>query len=1096
MPPALVLLRVHVIFSVLLILFVAGCRESDREGNERQPLLAIAVSALPDTMVARLLLAEAGDWLLAAEYDSAWPPIVRAKQLYAGSPQVEGQFETALLEGRFHLDQGRFNDAYALVDSALTSALPVLGEYHPLVADAYDILGNSSRVRGDLDAVERHFFDALRIRETLFGAESPRVAESHHHIGLYHHLKGDLEQAKAHYEQRLALTTALSVSDSMGIARTHNNLASIYSNLGNIDLALASHQQALQIRLAVLPVHHNDMASTYHNLGNVYLVLHDYEQSLRYFQQAITIREVLFGKTHIDIAGGYYSIARVHIYEEKYDRAIEYLDHALATLDTQQYMRHPLMHLIFRQKSSAQMKLGHYDEAEALLQQSSQMVQAQYGQDHPDMIQAHLSLGLLHEEKGDMMAAMRQYEEAHAMSLRSQGDRRNETAVALLNMASVYRKLGKKAQAVASFERALGILEARGTERRTMAQAINELGAMQSEPDGDPDEAMALLQRAIYVNVPAFGDQNHLSNPDIRTHQAASEDRLFDTLVLKAGVLTTLFDREGEERYVRAAYDAYRQAGYLVQAYLRELSTEASQLAWVERTHVLYEPAIGTALRMFRLTGDAGYQEAAFAFAEQSRGRVLASSITAARARHYANIPDSLLEREEDIRLRLTYYTRSLKEEEGQLDAADSARVTLWKGKVFALKREYEALIAGFESAYPAYFKLKHQTTTASLADIQAALHGTEDTLVEYFVGADSLYAFAVTAASVDVTATAIDSTLADDVETLRTAIVDRNTAAFAETGHRLYQQLVAPLAPFIRGTHVTIVPDAFLSQLPFETLLSAPAAGGAPSYTGLRYLLDSYSISYAYSSTLYVDTRVEHPPAARNFVAFAPVFMDELLAGTRGAALLAENLPAPDGALNRGFLPATFDEVKSIEKLFVASRGWLGALFGGKTRVFLEEQATEASIREALRDYRFVHLATHAFVSEDDPLLSGIVLLDDTTGGHDGVLELAEIYNLDLNAELVTLSACQTGLGRQMRGEGLVGLTRGFLFAGARNVLVSLWNVQDQTTARLMTHFYEGVLAGLPKGEALRDAKRRLIASSDHLADPFYWSPFVLNGR
>jgi CHAT domain-containing protein len=415
---------------------------------------------------------------------------------------------------------------------------------------------------------------------------------------------------------------------------------------------------------------------------------------------------------------------------------------------------------------------------------------------------------------------------------------------------------------------------------------------------------------------------------------------------------------------------------------------------------------------------------------------------------------------------------------------------------VFNLKREFDALIAGFESDYPAYFKLKHQTSTASLAEVQAALRGSRDTVVEYFVGADSLYAFAVTAVAVDIAVTAIDSSLVGDVDTLRSAIVARDTAVFAETAYGLYQQLIAPVEPFIQGPHVTIVPDAILSQLPFETLLRAPAQGQTITYSGLPYLLDSYSISYAYSSTLHIDTRLERPPASRNFVAYAPVFVDGLLAGSRGANMLAYNLPSPDEAITRGFLPATFDEVKSIEKLFVTSRGWLGALFGGKTRVYLEEQANEVGIREALRDYRFVHLATHAFVNEADPLLSGIVLLDDTTGGHDGVLELAEIYNLELNAELVTLSACQTGLGRHVQGEGLVGLTRGFLFAGARNVLVSLWNVQDQATAQLMRYFYEDVLDGAPKGEALREAKQRLIASSQRMADPYYWSPFILNGR
>ncbi len=1096
MPPALVLLRspffwVH----VLVIVLLAGCRIADRAGGELEPLQASALAVLPDTLQARFLLSEAGDWLLEAKYDSVWPRIVRAKQLYAASPHPAGELQAALLEGRYHLDQGRFNDTYALVDSALSIAIPILGEHHRLIADGHDILGNSSRIRGDLDAVERHFFAALRIREALYGPESPRVAESHHNIGLYYHVRGELDVAKKHYEIRLALEDELSRIDSLGVARTYNNLGSVYSGLGNLEASMSNYEHALAIRLDVLPPVHADIAATLHNLGNLYVSLRDFRKALTHFQKAIDIRVLLFGNRHVDIAGGYYSMARVYRTLEENDLAVEYFDQAYASLDHEQYVRHPLLQLILSQKSSALMKLGQFELAEASLHEAGKLVRDQYGLDHRHMITVGIAQGILNEERGQLVRADSIFAHTYGLSHQIYGPRHTQTAGVLLNQASIKKKRGRYAEAERLFERGIDILKIEDRERRLIAQAYNDSGELAQLYGDGVEVALQRYQQALISNVKGFAEENWLINPDPGMLDVYSEDRLFDTLVLKAGALNTLYDRDRKERYLLAAFDTYRQAGELVHVYLHELSTEASKLAWVGRTHSLYEPAIATALRLYRSTGDVAYREAAFAFAEQSRGRVLASSITAARARQYASLPDSLLEREENIRLRLTYYTRSLKEVE-QTSAADSARVALWKGKVFALKREYDALIARFESSYPAYYILKHQSSTTSLTEVQATLHGTEDTLVEYFVGADSLYAFAVTAASVDIAVTAIDSSMAGEVEALRTAIVGHDAARFAESAHGLYRQLVAPVASSIRGTHVTIVPDAFLSQIPFETLLTAPAASAAPAYVDWPYLLESHSISYAYSSTLFADRRSDRPAAARDFVAYAPVFVDGLAAGTRGAALVAENGFPPGEALNRGFLPATFDEVKSIEKLFAASRGWFASLFGGKTRLFLEEQATEASIREALRDYRFVHLATHAFVNENDPLLSGIVLLDDTTGGHDGVLELAEIYNLDLNAELVTLSACQTGLGRQIRGEGLLGLTRGFLFAGARNVLVSLWNVQDQATARLMTDFYGGVLAGLPKGQALRDAKRKLMASSDHLADPFFWSPFVLNGR
>jgi CHAT domain-containing protein len=629
-----------------------------------------------------------------------------------------------------------------------------------------------------------------------------------------------------------------------------------------------------------------------------------------------------------------------------------------------------------------------------------------------------------------------------------------------------------------------------------LAQANNDL-AGHLISTGEFEEALSYLDRALVANLGEAGDSIGVIRPRIGLAEPASGEQLFVTLEQRAKIYQNLYRRELRLELLHSAFETYQQAAQHAQQHLRQLPTEVAQLDWVERTHPLYEPAIAAALQLHRLTGEARYQEAAFGFAEQGRGSVLASSITASRARQYAGIPDSLLARETDVRLRLTYYTRSLKEEESKRETADSAKVALWKNKVFDLKREYESIITRFEREYPAYYKLKHQVNTASVAEVQQVLAEHDDTLLEYAIGEDSLYAFVVTSDDFQVVTSAIDSTLRTQIESMRQAIVTHDLSAYRSTAHTLYQRLLAPVAPLLRTDHVTIVPDAALSYVPFEALLSsAGEEGSTDTYRTLPYVVHTYSVSYAYSSTLYADSRSNGSEASGQFVAYAPVFTKGLFEGSRGADLLAEYATPPKQGVGRGFLPATFEEVMGIARLFEISRGWLGRLFGTKTRVYLEDEAVEASIRESLKDYRFVHLATHAFVNDEDPWRSGIVLLDDTTGGHDGVLELSEIYNLELDAELVTLSACQTGLGRDVRGEGLIGLTRGFLYAGAQSVLVSLWNVQDQATADLMTRFYGDVLAGRLKAEALQEAKRQLIASSERYADPFYWSAFVLNGR
>ena len=170
--------------------------------------------------------------------------------------------------------------------------------------------------------------------------------------------------------------------------------------------------------------------------------------------------------------------------------------------------------------------------------------------------------------------------------------------------------------------------------------------------------------------------------------------------------------------------------------------------------------------------------------------------------------------------------------------------------------------------------------------------------------------------------------------------------------------------------------------------------------------------------------------------------------------------------------------------------------VLAARSRVYLGREATEGGLKAAgLERYRYVHLATHGVVDEDHPGLSRLLLEPDNGAGEDGVLHLGEIYGLRLNADLVVLSACDTGLGRLVRGEGIIGLTRGFLYAGAASLLVSLWPVSDDAAASLVPDFYRELLAGRSKARALREAKLRTMGRNPEFAKPFYWSSLVLVG-
>jgi CHAT domain-containing protein len=316
---------------------------------------------------------------------------------------------------------------------------------------------------------------------------------------------------------------------------------------------------------------------------------------------------------------------------------------------------------------------------------------------------------------------------------------------------------------------------------------------------------------------------------------------------------------------------------------------------------------------------------------------------------------------------------------------------------------------------------------------------------------------------------------------------------------------------------NLIIVPDGVLATIPFETLLTSKVAD-TTQFQNLPYLVKKYSISYCSSATLFKETFAKKkggPSEVRplnEWIAYAPVFDDENSQGTSLAsrALIRElHKLNKDSTLTRGLmmgtgesvppLPGSENEVKSIFNEFDKQNF--------KTTVELKGNASEKNIKSGeLQNYKYIHLATHGFVNSEKPELSGLLLAqvaDSTNEQNDGILYSGEIFNLKLNADLVVLSACETGLGQIKKGEGIIGLTRALLYAGAKNLMVSLWPVSDESTSDLMIDFYKNLLSeksarlsnSVRFAPLLQQAKLKMI-SEEKFARPYFWSPFILIGQ
>jgi len=364
--------------------------------------------------------------------------------------------------------------------------------------------------------------------------------------------------------------------------------------------------------------------------------------------------------------------------------------------------------------------------------------------------------------------------------------------------------------------------------------------------------------------------------------------------------------------------------------------------------------------------------------------------------------------------------------------------------------------------------RLKHFTRPVTLKHVQETMLRPQEVLLEFFLGEERSYGWLISAAEshwIDLPGQKeIEAKVQPYLETLslrpHNLYLERALAKQRELGEQIFRLLLGPLAERLKtGQQLLIMPDGLLYYLPFETLVRDG-----------RYLIEDHEISYAPSASVLSVLRstIGDSPGSKPMTLLA--FGDPFFARDR--------LPQ---------LPHTRAEALGIGELFPPER----------RRLYLGALATEQSLkRERLRNYRWLHFATHSLIDEHFPARSGVVLTPDRNSVEDGFLEMREIAELDLDCDLVALSACQTGRGQLVTGEGIVGLARSFLYAGARAVAVSLWNVSDAATAQLMSDFYRRLAASSSAPSALRQAKLESLRGNQATRHPYYWAPFIIVGN
>ncbi|MGB3401821.1 MAG: CHAT domain-containing tetratricopeptide repeat protein [Microcoleaceae cyanobacterium] len=843
------------------------------------------------------------------------------------------------------------------------------------------------------------------------------------------------------------------------------SLGRVHDNLGKKQKALDYYNQALPLARAVSDP--SVEAVTLNNIGVVYTTLGEIQKALDYYNQALPLRR----------ATG--------------DRAGE-----ATTLNNIGSLHNAL--------GEFQKALDYYNQALALFQEVG---------DRAGVARILNNIGFVYDDLGEKQQALDYYNQALALS-QEVGDspeerlrQRTQEATTLNNIGAVYNDLGEFQKALDYLNQALPLRKVAG-DRSGEAATLNNIGQVYSNL-GEFQKALDHLNQVLslqQVVSDRAGAATTLNNIGSVYNDLGEKQKALNYYNQALPILQVVGDRSGEARTLSNIAWIKSRLGNLKEA-LTDIQTvieivedlrskigsqdlRASYFATVQGYYKFY---IELLMQLHQQNPNEGYDALALHISERSRARSLVELLTEANANIRQGVDPQLLEKEQNFIQQLNAVEQAKHElVSGQYDAEVLEEL---KQKSQSLLTQLDQLEAEIRVNSPRYADLKYpEPLTAS--EIQQQVLDEETLLLTYSLGEERSYLWAVTKDSLNSYELPSQEEIEKAAETFRQSVT--SSGGSIDAGIALSEIVLSPVLDQLENKRLLIVGDGVLQYVPFVAL-------PLPNSPTTPLLVQNEIVTLSSASTVAIQRQQlqNRTPAPKKLAVLAdPVFSDNDERFT-GVATNTNDDSLSRSAMTRAarnlgledFLTPNFNRLKYTR---VEAETILALVpENQQMQAFDFEASRNIATNPNLSEYQIVHLATHGLLDPVNPELSGVVLslLDENGENQNGFLRLNDIFNLNLPAELVVLSACQTGLGENIKGEGLVGLTRGFMYAGARRVVVSLWSVDDLATSEVMARFYQKMLdKELNPVVALREAQLEMW-NSETWQSPYYWAAFTIQG-
>ncbi len=981
-----------------------------------------------------------------------------------------------------------------------------LGENNEKTADSYYNIALNYDLKADYTNALSFYQKALNIRKKILGENNAETANSYESVATVYDIQGKYENALNFFDKALKIRLALFGEDSVEVVDTYFNMAVIYQELQNYQTSLETNTKILEYYLSNFGKNNADTAKIYQNIGNDYYGLGNFSKALSNYKTSLEIYKTTIGEKNPDTANVYNNIGQVYQAMGDYANALANLETSVSILKSIYGEKHPDIARTYRNMGVTLRSQGKYADALSYFSKSVEMYKKFLGEKHIDVCRVYEMIGGVYENQKDYKNALLHYRKANNTLLEIFGYETLDVAKCYDDIARVYDIIGEHSDAQELYKAAVGIY-------------TRELG----------EQHISTAIEYIMLGWHYAGESGNFNTKEaIACFRKAYSGLKESTNYLQ--VINSLSDiiRDSKQYHFTDDSDFIRETFELGAAIIEKarlgMSTMKSEILFKSLPFYYYG---------VQFEAEKDNPAKAFEYSESLRSRGFLGQIGTESALKLDGVTDSERKQIKTLVQKIENARKTLNEQNDlSINERDSKKASSASKELASAEKELSTLDSKIAKRLPQYGALRNPQPV-KISEAQKFC-GKKRSILEYVlfdseeidsegkreIRTPTKYAYCIVVTKKKVQTIPLDSSFDYDsaVNALRDAITHRpikSEVTFEKQRNKLYEKLVKPVLPYLGGIKdVLIVPDGNLSFLPFDMLRENSDSNDF----GKNY---SIGISPSVSVSI-LASKVKSKSS--DILAFGGAWYDKSLSeeehnqtlrgnGTRGKdrglslvtsqakqteqelRKLLENegseIYFENKNLNWQDLPGTVTELEALQKSAFK-----------KAKVETQKSATEAMLKDyskngQLSKYSVLHFACHGYFDPDLSEMSSVLFSEvsgklKTISEEDGYLTIGEAAILNLNANMVCLSACQTGLGEIKKGDGMVGLSRAFMVVGAKNVGVTLWCVDDEATAEFMTRMYKKVQSGMTYAEAYRKVKNE-FRNSDEYNHPYYWAGFVV---